>query len=217
MANTSRLIELSDGSIWKPQGGSSRNFVNVSTGQTLSRRQFDKRSGRLGSTSYEAKAKASPPQLRQQRPARGRKRRQQEHFDRDLAHLNPYAGKRSRGIEVPFTAYRTADYVYFIDQTFPYQPYYDEAVYFLSLNKKILAIQITLTVQTKSDEVRHLTLLRPYPPEELPPFGDVVKTAFDMTYEGDQCLSLQFRIRFRDIFIKPSKRPKRKQLKTKRS
>lgn len=68
-----RTITLADGSQWKPSGGSARNYVNLDTGQVLSRRQFDKRSERLGQySSYEAKAKATPAEVRAARPARGR-------------------------------------------------------------------------------------------------------------------------------------------------
>ena len=53
-----------------------RRALNVATGEIISRRQFDKLSGRLGSfSSYEAKAKANKianPTLASSRPARGR-------------------------------------------------------------------------------------------------------------------------------------------------
>ena len=68
-----KQIRLVDGSVWQPKGGRDRRYENVATGETLSRRQFDKRSERLGAfTSYEAKAKASLPFERERRPARGR-------------------------------------------------------------------------------------------------------------------------------------------------
>lgn len=67
---------------WIPEGGKKRGFVNVETGARISRRQFDKRHGRLkaqGFTSYERKAKHSKevaPIEFQHRPARGRKTQQ---------------------------------------------------------------------------------------------------------------------------------------------
>ncbi len=61
---------------WSRLPGKSRNFVNKRTGEILSRRQFDKLSGRLQYSSYEKKAqanKAAHPRKSKQRPARGRK------------------------------------------------------------------------------------------------------------------------------------------------
>lgn len=56
---------------WKPQGGTSRNYINIETGQTLSRRQYDKMRGIF----YEAKAAANKAEDLEKalaRPARGR-------------------------------------------------------------------------------------------------------------------------------------------------
>ena len=60
---------------WIALGGKSRNFFNAATGETLSRRQFDKKFGALakgGFASYEKKAAASVEEERRARPARGR-------------------------------------------------------------------------------------------------------------------------------------------------
>jgi len=65
--------------VWVPVGGSSRRYINRRTGQTISRRQYDRRYGTLrrqGFTSYEAKAKAAKtnaPEQAATRPARGRR------------------------------------------------------------------------------------------------------------------------------------------------
>ena len=56
-------------------GASTRRYVNSTTGEIISRRQYDERYGRLaqqGIATNEAQAKASPTKLRESRPARGR-------------------------------------------------------------------------------------------------------------------------------------------------
>jgi len=64
---------------WVPVGGSSRRYRNRRTGETISRRLYDKRFGNLrrqGFGSYEAKAKAAKQQApvrAAMRPARGRR------------------------------------------------------------------------------------------------------------------------------------------------
>jgi len=66
-------------SVWVPLGGSSRRYRNRLTGETISRRQYDKLYGTLrrqGYSSYEAKAKAAKQQQPERaalRPARGRR------------------------------------------------------------------------------------------------------------------------------------------------
>ncbi len=63
---------------WKSVGGKSRRYVNEATGESLSRRQYDKLYGALhaqGFASYESKAKTNAdlaPDLSKARPARGR-------------------------------------------------------------------------------------------------------------------------------------------------
>ncbi len=56
---------------WVALGGKSRNYRNSFTGETLSRRQFDKLAGRIP-VSYERKAKANATPEQVLKPARGR-------------------------------------------------------------------------------------------------------------------------------------------------
>jgi len=62
--------------LWQPLGGTSRRFQNEKTGETISRRQYDERFGKLkkqGFSTYEAKAKANKKPEQILKPARGRK------------------------------------------------------------------------------------------------------------------------------------------------
>jgi len=100
-----KLIPLPDGSVWEALGGKTRRYRLVSVagepvegGATISRRQFDKLSGRLGEfASYEEKAKASPPEVRALRPARGR-RVSGILPEWDFRRLAPFRGRITRDV-----------------------------------------------------------------------------------------------------------------------
>lgn len=115
--------------IWKPLGGSSRNYVNLETGEILSRRQFDRRYGSLAKanfTSYEKKAQANKKldiELQKSRPARGRQstifeykeKKFQDTLKNSTKNLRPkkYKSKNyksSRGIFIPYSEH---DYIFF--------------------------------------------------------------------------------------------------------
>lgn len=71
-------VDPQTGDAYQPLGGKSRNYINLKTGEKLSRRQFDKRLGLLkrhGFSSYEKASEASKNKNLQaflSRPARGR-------------------------------------------------------------------------------------------------------------------------------------------------
>ncbi len=71
-------IQIINGERWQSQGGTSRNFIDLDTGEVLSRRQFDKRFGALareGFKTYEQKAAAAAKREGYEqlaKPARGR-------------------------------------------------------------------------------------------------------------------------------------------------
>ena len=208
---------LGDGSIWRPLGGNSRRYVNAHTGETLSRRQFDKLSGRLASfPSYEAKAKASPAELRQSRPARGRRKTIATKRRMDLSRLNPLVGHRSRAIPVSFLVFRSANDLQFVEDAEGYESFYNDAVETVLKNRKVIAVQIILELLNQDDQLIYKTIVLPYPPAELPTFADTTNRAFLAAYTGDQCTNLIFRLRFADRFVKQPKRSTKKELKTQR-
>lgn len=210
-------IVLGDGSIWRPLGGGSRRYVNAHTGETLSRRQFDKLSGRLaGFSSYEAKAKASPPETRQSRPARGRRKTTQPNRRIDLSRIDPLVGHRTRAIPIPYLISRYTNEYEFLTEAEPYEPFYYDAVSSVLKNKKVIAVQIILEILNENDALVYKTLVLPYPAAELPDFTDVTIRAFQATYPTDQCTNLIFRLRFADRYVKQPKRSRKKELKTKR-
>jgi hypothetical protein len=91
---------------FEPLGGSSRSFRNITTGEIISRRQYDKLYGALkrgGLSSYEAKAKkkfAENPELALSRPAPGRKKiREPELNGREIARRK--AKRLTRKIPTP--------------------------------------------------------------------------------------------------------------------
>ena len=92
---------------WKPLGGKSRKFRNLSTGEEISRRQFDRRYGSLskgGFTSYEKKAKATPAEIRKARPARGRRSTipRAPKVPPNLSRVLSLKRKSGRDIKIPF-------------------------------------------------------------------------------------------------------------------
>lgn len=214
MPKDKKVILLGDGSRWQPVGGTSRNFINLDTGQRLPRRQFDKLSGRMGAFgSYEAKSAASPEPVRLSRPARGRKAQQ---HGPNFARVQPLTGKMSRYVHIPFQVFRSSDAGEFLNEAEDYRSTYNGAIQSLNRNSKISAVQIILEVSNVDGFPKFITLYRPYKPDELAPFDELTMTAFEMTYVGDQCLRLSFQIRFYRQFVKPSKR-KVRTLKTRRS
>lgn len=82
-----------------------RRALNISTGEIISRRQYDKLSGRLGPySSYEAKAKANKlanPDLASSRPARGRKSNLKSTYLTKAKNLKSTAGKKFVNVEIP--------------------------------------------------------------------------------------------------------------------
>ena len=214
-----------DGSIWEAQGGTSRNFRNPLTGEVLSRRQFDKRFGILGKqgfTSYEAKAKASPPELRASRPAINRPTRRASSGFRTL---NPLTEKQSRDIPMYFSASFVGEdedqrEVGFLDDASNYEDSYVNAVSEITKNKKIFAVSLKADIRTANSQQKIITFVRLTSPNSLPDFEEMVDQLMQQLYDGDKVVNLIFHIRFKADAIPKSKRKQKmkatKRLKTKR-
>jgi len=86
-------------------GGKDRRYLNTLTGETISRRQYDKLSGKLGEfSSYEKKAKASKelnPELYAARPARGRSSQLKSSLTSKGRNLKTKAGKKFKDFIIP--------------------------------------------------------------------------------------------------------------------
>lgn len=187
---------------WIAKGGLSRNFVNVVTGETISRRQFDKRYGALkigGFTSYEKKAAASSAEQRMARPARGRGTAQLR-LGSNLRNLNPFKGHLQRGVTLPFDVVVTGNVQEFTIQTAQYSDEYESAVANLSRNRKVLALRIVMN-GTRAGMNFSKTIIPNTDPESMPSFLELVELLQSQAYVGDNIITLTLWIRFKSSFV----------------
>lgn len=157
---------------------SARRKLNTQTGEELSRRQYEKKYDRLknlGFTSFEAQAKASPKELRESRPARGRSKRTTPNTNIETygKRLQPIRRKDRLTGKPRLWGNRVINF-YFKD----YQDDYDllaqkiqEFINGLKKNKNIWAVTTKVTYATLQDDMSFkevgFTLERGYDPSEM--------------------------------------------------
>lgn len=212
------------------KGDSARRYINTETGAIISRHFYDTRYGTLkkqGFTGYHQKARATPVELRQSRPAPGRRKSRAG----SLRHINPLAGRQTRNFDIMGDVVRTSDVALFISQfsaTFrgpvfeKYAQIYSERILKngkiqISTNKKIMGYGLAMTKITPEGETKHTTIWHFITKDDPPEWDYVAAAAAQHTYEGDVVTGVSFRLRFHDEHVKPAlKKAKLPQLKIKR-
>ena len=212
---------------WRALGGTSRKFRNLETGEEISRRQYDKRFGVLkaqGFTSYEQKAKATPAEIRNQRPAIGRPAKQRKTADQQIRGLRPLTEKSSRTVSMSFDVYLSPEGEIEAEAE-PYRENYEDVVRAINGNSRISYVM--LVISFGNGTVRTIeTLTRPHSMLDFDDFNARLQAFYEekMAYllgdEGIETNEIIFHLAFKSEFIKPSQRKKdikkSKQLKTKR-
>lgn len=212
------LRASSDG-LWQAQGGKSRNFINVQTGETISRRQFDKRYGALakgGFTSYERKAAASAPEVRLSRPAINRPVGSKRGL---LSRMNPLTEKQSRDYVIPLNVYYTGNDIEFQNDIEYFREQYNTAIDEILSNKatingkretKVLSISFVIIGENERTGRRfNNTVQTAITPESAPSFDKFVSEILVYAYDGDDIQGLSLALRFRKPLIKTSDRKKK--------
>ena len=157
---------------WKPLGGTSRKYVNTSTGEILSRHTYDLRYGALREhKSYKKKSEVNRkknPKLSAARPAPNRPSKVPEYrVENDAIQLRSKGNKKYRNIEIP---------IKMIDGNFDFETFsemYDATVNGLAKNSRVFGAGVYVAYKTgRLRDYKNLVPSRPI--SELPSADQIV-------------------------------------------
>lgn len=201
----------------------SRQYVNVKTGDIVSRRQFDKFHGALAKAnlpSYEAKAKALAAERGKSAaqsgiPGRGRSTASGPNVFKTAS---PNVNKQSREIAIPFHLYRGDDMFEFIRDAERFRPGFVTAVKGVQQNEKIASCGIRAEWHNPlTGGHGWMTFLKTHNRESFAPdYDEMIEFFYSGTNShtvGAEISPLIFHVVFRDEYIPHAKV---KQLSTKR-
>lgn len=185
---------------WRRIAG--RRFQNIDTGETISRRQFDKRYGILAREnfpSYEAKAKATPVEIKKTRPARGR-----PSIRPNPRNLRPTGGSTARSVVMRIRL--KLDDEEWVVKLPRYRFEYEAIRKDLVANKAIFAIGVAVSGvgNPTLDTMTVLTAMARVEIEDFEHFSEeLIDRLARNSYTFTMLTSIIFRVRFFDRFTKP--------------
>ena len=196
---------------WIALGGTARRYHNPQTGQQLSREAYERAYGSLkkrGAKSFKEAAKRTPSEQRALRPSKAASyARKPKAGSKAFSGLKPLAGRRTRGVQIPFHAYWDGNIQHFLTDAEPYRAGYDDAIVRIQNNKRISALQVFFEIINPTAGVsRRVPANTAVEPTSAETFDETVSDILRIVADSPrvEIVSLEIQVSFFAEYLKPA-------------